>query len=230
MAETHPVKVAIVVPAYNEAGRISSVLRAVTQSKLAEEVIVVDDGSIDNTAAIAEKFSGVRVLVLRENAGKGGAMLAGVQATDAQIIAFIDADLVGLRAEHVDTVIRPVLAGACDLCIGVFRGGKFWSDTAQKVTPHLSGQRAIRRDLFLTVPHIGEMRLGVEVAMNQHAKRRKARVTRVVLRGVANYHKEKKMGLMKGSQARIQMYSEIAAALVRVRRKRTRASRRNLWK
>ena len=230
MPDTATSKVAIVVPAYNEAGRISSVLRAITQSKLAEEVIVVDDGSIDETAQIAQKFAGVRVKVLKENVGKGGAMLAGVQATDAQIIAFIDADLVGLRAEHVDTVIRPVLAGACDLCVGVFRGGKFWSDTAQKVTPHLSGQRAIKRELFLTVPHIGEMRLGVEVAMNQHAKRRKALVTRVVLRGVANYHKEKKMGLMKGSRARIQMYSEIAAAMIRVRRKRSRSSKRNLKK
>jgi len=226
---TRSTKTAVIIPAYNEGGRIASVLRAVSVCKLADEVIVVSDGSVDNTAEVAARFPQVRVIKLLKNQGKGAAMLAGVKATEAAYVAFVDADLVGLRAEHVDSIFRPLLAGYCDMSVGIFRGGKFWSDTAQKVVPHLSGQRAMRRELFLAIPHIHEVRMGVEVAINQYVKRRKARVLRVVLRGVANYHKEMKMGYIKGSKARIQMYSEIAAAMVRVRRKRTRPLR-TPWK
>ena len=60
----------------------------------------------------------------------------------------MDADLSGLKPEHVDQIIRPLLENRCDMCIGVFRGGKFWSDTAQRISPYISGQRAMKRDLF----------------------------------------------------------------------------------
>lgn len=223
MADAPRPEVAIIVPAYNEASRIDAVLRAVTQSKLATEVIVVDDGSIDGTAARAGAHSGVTVVKLPHNMGKGGAMLEGVKSTKAPIILFIDADLVGLKAEHADSIIEPLLAGCWDMCVGVFRAGSFWSDAAQRIGPHLSGQRAIKRELFLGVPYLADIRMGVEVAINKHAKASHARITRIALRGVANYHKERKMGFIRGSRARIQMYSEIAGASLRQRKKRVRS-------
>lgn len=215
-------RVAIIIPAYNEAGRIDNVLRAVTKSKLANEVIVVSDGSIDATVEVASRFTSVQVISLPTNQGKGAAMAAGAKATKADVIAFFDADLIGLMPEHVDAVLRPVLQDTCDMCVGIFRGGKFWSDTAQKFAPYISGQRAMRRWLFDGVPQLDEVRMGVEVSINAYAKMKHARVQRVILRGVANYHKEKKLGLVKGSKARIQMYSEIATAMVLLRKKRTR--------
>src|SRR5437868_10667254 len=89
-------KVAIIVPAYNEAERIGRVLRAASGSKYADDVIVVCDGCKDSTAKVAARFSGVRVLELPVNVGKAGAMSAGVKTTDAEILAFVDADLDGL--------------------------------------------------------------------------------------------------------------------------------------
>src|SRR6476659_5329312 len=126
-------KVAIIIPAYNEAERIGRVLRAVTASRSADEVIVVCDGCKDDTARVAKKVIGVRVLDLPVNVGKAGAMAAGVKATDADVLAFVDADLDGLSGEHIDSIIRPVLLNQCEMCIGVFRGGKFWSDAAQRI-------------------------------------------------------------------------------------------------
>lgn len=209
----------MIIPAYNEEQRIGAVLQAVTKSKLADEVIVVSDASHDRTATIARSFEGVKVIELAFNAGKGGAMAAGVAATDAEILAFTDADLLDLRPDHIDQIIRPILGGVCDMCIGVFRGGKFWSETAQRISPYISGQRALRREIFEAIPFIGEIRFGVEVTLNTYAKRNKARVLRVVLQGVSNTFKESKMGLVKGVQARGKMYAEIGRALVRMRRK-----------
>lgn len=222
-----PVKprVAVIVPAYNEETRIANVLWAAQQSRFADEIVVVSDGSTDGTAAVAARFQAVQVLEFPENRGKGAAMVAGVKATKADIVVFLDADLIGLRSEHVDLIVRPLINGLCDMCIGIFRGGKFWSDTAQKFAPTISGQRAMRRSLFLAVPHLDELRMGVEVSINSHVKRHKARVLRVILRGVANSHKEQKMGLVEGSKARLQMYGEMVTALTRFNGRRSRPRR-----
>src|SRR4051812_16479626 len=120
-------RVAVIIPAYNEEQRIANVLRVAVKAKLADEIIVVSDASQDRTAYIARTFEGVRVLELAFNTGKGGAMAAGAAATEAEIIAFVDADLTGLKPEHIDQIIRPLLDQRCDMCIGIFRGGKFWS-------------------------------------------------------------------------------------------------------
>ncbi len=215
-------KVAIIIPAYNEAERIGRVLRAVTASKVADEIIVVCDGCRDNTAKVAARFSGVRVLDLPVNVGKAGAMAAGVKSTDAEVLAFVDADLDGLSGEHIDSIIRPVLNSQCEMCIGVFRGGKFWSDAAQRITPYYSGQRALRRKLFTSIPNVQDLRMGVEIALNEHAKRVRARVLRVVLNGVSNCHKEQKLGLAKGIQARKQMFQEMIEAKKRATKRKRR--------
>lgn len=210
---------AVIIPAKDEAARIGAVLDVVTRAKLAKEIIVVCDGCTDDTASVARSRKGVKVVELPVNKGKGGAMVAGVAATDAKVIAFVDADLTGLRPEHLDKIILPILTGQCEMCVGVFRGGKFWSDTAQRISPYISGQRALRRSLFDSIPYLEDIRMGVEVTINTFAKRQKARVIRVVLHGVSNTFKEKKMGVVKGAAARTKMYAEIARAIARNRRR-----------
>lgn len=222
MGDSAKSRVAVVVPAYNEESRIANVIWAATQSRTADEVIVVSDGSMDGTADVARRFAGVQVLELPANQGKGAAMSAGVRATRAEIVVFLDADLIGLRGEHVDAIVRPLLANLCDMCIGIFRGGRFWSDAAQKFAPTISGQRAMRRSLFLGVPYLDELRMGVEVSINAHVKLQKARVLRVILRGVSNSSKEKKMGLVEGGKARLQMYGEMMNAKVILAQKKSR--------
>lgn len=201
---------AVIIPAYNEGARIRTVLDAVTRIPGRPEVIVVSDGSRDQTAQVAHQVPGVTVVDLPENLGKGGAMRAGVLTTAAEVIAFVDADLEGLEPHHLTQILEPILRDECDMCVGVFRGGTMWSDAAQRVSPYLSGQRAMKRDLFLAVPNVETLRMGVEMALTETARRRKARVKRVALRGVSNCFKERKMGLLKGLAARGQMYLEIA--------------------
>lgn len=212
-------KIAIIVPAFNEAERIADVLRAIKGASHIHEIIVVNDASSDNTSAEAKKVEGVHVIDLVKNVGKGGAMVAGVSATTAQIVAFVDADLAGLRAEHVDQITLPLLNDECDMCVGIFRGGKIRSNAAMAVTPWLSGQRAIRRELFEAIPYLGELRYGVEVAITNEVRKKKSRVKRVYLRGVSNCTKEEKYGIVKGVQARTKMYREIREAMVRSRKK-----------
>ena len=140
-------KIAAILPAYNEADRLSNVVRVVLRCPSIDEVIVVNDGSTDNTAEVVRQIPGVRLVDLPKNRGKGGAMAAGVDATDAKLLVFLDADLVGLKGEHVEALIEPVRTGKYQMAVGRFRGGRKLTDWAQRVTPNISGQRAIRRDV-----------------------------------------------------------------------------------
>lgn len=128
--------VAAVIPAYNEAERIGDVLSAVCAVDEIAEIIVVSDGSTDGTAEVARKAGPkVKVLELSSNQGKGAALLAGVHATKATALVFLDADLVGLTPKHVRGLLRPVLTGGTLMAVAVFAQGRLATDLAQKIAP-----------------------------------------------------------------------------------------------
>lgn len=101
-------RLSVVVPAYNEADRIATTVTAL-RSALAPldggtEVIVVDDGSADGTAAAARAAGADQVLVLPVNRGKGAAVRAGALAGRGRTVAFTDADLAYSPDQIVDLV------------------------------------------------------------------------------------------------------------------------------
>lgn len=217
-------KVAAIVPAYNEATRIERVLSVLVQCPALHEILVVNDGSTDETAAVALEFARqhaqppVRVINLPVNRGKGGAMFAGATATDADVIIFFDADLIGLKPEHVERILKPVLDGEVAMSIGVFRGGRLSTDMAQILVPYISGQRALLRELFTEIPGIERTRSGVEIALTLHFRRNRYPVAMVVVEGITHTMKEEKLGWVRGVWARTKMYAEIGKAFLRYTR------------
>jgi glycosyltransferase involved in cell wall biosynthesis len=84
--------VSVVIPAFNAASYLGAALGSVlAQTQPPDEIVVVDDGSRDDTAAVAQSFPGVR-LVARSHGGIAAARNAGVAATSREWIAFLDAD------------------------------------------------------------------------------------------------------------------------------------------
>jgi len=206
------VKVAAIVPAYNEEHTIGPVIEALLECPLLHEIIVVSDGSEDRTAEVARRYP-VKVIELTENVGKGGAMKAGAQQTTCEVLLFVDADLVGLHKEHIEALLAPVLSGKTAMSIGVFSEGRRTTDLAQKLAPHLSGQRAVLKDLFDQVPNLERSGYGVEVALTQFAERHNVDIVRVHLPTVSQIMKEEKRGLVKGLGSRLKMYWEIVRSL-----------------
>jgi polyisoprenyl-phosphate glycosyltransferase len=204
-------KIAAVIPAYDEAQTIQEVVWTVLAVPAISEVIVVSDGSTDETAALAGT-AGAQVIALPENQGKAAAMRAGVMACTADHILFLDADLIGLTPAHVEALIEPTLAGEAEMVVGVFDDGRFSTDLAQVVAPYLSGQRILPRTLLLDLfqdPEIDHARYGIEVALTLVAKERGLRVLEVGLPEMSHRMKEEKLGLVKGMAARLKMYYEI---------------------
>jgi len=207
-------KVAAIVPAYNEKERISVVLDAIKNAQRVDEILVVSDGSTDGTYELVSSDPDVKAVKLEVNQGKGGAMRAGAMNTDADIILFLDADLIGMDGGKVDAIVEPVADGEADMAIGIFKGGRGATDLAQFLTPYISGQRALRREVFLGIPNVDQVRSGVETAITKYFKAHDLKVSRVDLEGCTHCMKEEKLGFMKGLSARLKMYADITKIML----------------
>jgi dolichyl-phosphate beta-glucosyltransferase len=114
----------IVVPAYNEQDRLGPTIRSYLEycraRRLAAELIVVDDGSLDGTSVLVERLSGeypeLRLIRLAENRGKGYAVRTGVVNARGQLVLFADADAATPLSE-LERLEAAIHAGA-DVAIG----------------------------------------------------------------------------------------------------------------
>lgn len=190
-------RVSAIIPAFNEADTIAATIAAVKRISAVDEIIVVDDGSPDNTAEYAEKAGAANVLVLEKNVGKGGALMAGIEAASGDILLFLDADL-GDSASHSLPLVQAVLDDETDMAIAILptvqlkggsRSGGFgmvlrlarWgirSLTGRTMKAPLSGQRALRRDI---VKRLGgfDRGFGIEVGLTVDALLRGYRVEEI---------------------------------------------------
>jgi glycosyltransferase involved in cell wall biosynthesis len=200
-------KIAAIVPALNEERNVGSVLKILLSSKEFDEVILVDGGSIDRTVEIGEKL-GVRVVSLakKEKGGKGKAMKQGIESTNAEVIVFFDADLVGLKVEHVSQLIQPILEGRADMVVGIRDRYGGLPAIIAKIDPLLAigGERAMRRSLFKALPERLIQGFAVETALNYYCLKKKLKVVYPKLKGLTVMIKEKKWGFVKGFKSRLE--------------------------
>ncbi|MGH9112779.1 MAG: glycosyltransferase [Acidimicrobiales bacterium] len=181
-----------VIPAWNEAETVGTVVYAALDARLVDEVVVVDNASTDDTAAVAAQH-GARV-VHEPTAGKGEAMRAGVAAvTDADIIVFLDADLVGLRSDHIDGLVAAVVDGETDMACGLFDRGPVANPIFLEGLPVLTGQRALRRELFDQLDLKDVRGYRVEAALNSLVAQQGLRRCDQVLPGLWHRTKEEKL-------------------------------------
>jgi len=119
------VRILVIVPAYNEEGCIKGVIQDIRDNFPSGDIIVIDDGSQDNTSAIAGNL-GVRVTELPYNLGIGGAMQAGfLYALQGGYEAAIQFDGDGQHhADQIEKILKPWLSQKADLVVG----SRFLSD------------------------------------------------------------------------------------------------------
>ncbi len=172
--------VAAIIPVYNEGERILKTLKGLMSVDLIQEIIVVDDGSTDNTSEVLRGFSNVRLIKHEKNRGKATALKTGLKAASegADIIVFLDGDLEE-SSQEAEKLIQPLLRGEAEVTIAqfpspkkkvgfglvkglIYLGQKIY--TGKSIRSALSGQRAFKREILnhIKIPHNG---YGIELSM-----------------------------------------------------------------
>jgi glycosyltransferase involved in cell wall biosynthesis len=186
------VKVSFLIPAYNESATIGEVLDRIALLGLDAQVIVVDDGSTDDTAAIAEAAGAT--VVRQANKGKGAAIRAAIPLIEGEIAVIQDADMEYDPAE-VPSLIEPIVKGSADVVFGSrLSGGRpqrvylFWHLVGNRFLSLLTcilfnttlsdmetGYKAFRSEVIKSLD-LRENKFGIEPEITGKVCKRKLRI------------------------------------------------------
>jgi glycosyltransferase involved in cell wall biosynthesis len=200
--------ISVIIAAYNEQDTIAEVVRAAETHPLIDEVIVVDDGSRDQTVERARTTS-AKVLSMSTNSGKAAAMNRGVQAARNDIILFLDADILGLTHEMITLIVMPVITGKCGMFVAIRDRRTYWLNRLLYFIPVLGGERALRKQVWSSVPRTYRKGFQIEIALNYYTKKSGHKMGFAVMPGLTQVIKEKKRGFWLGLGQRIKMSAEV---------------------
>jgi len=220
----NPACLAVIIPAYDEAGTIAAVLQTVLAQPLVQEVIVVDDASRDGTwevlQPLAQADGRIRLFQHSFNQGKGAALRTGFAKATAPIVLVQDADLEYDPADY-GVLARPILAGKADVVFGSRFAGSgahrvlyFWHYVGNKaltllsnmatnlnLTDMESGYKVFRREVMQKI-QIEENRFGFEPEIVAKVSRLGLRIYEVSISYYGRTYAEgKKIGWRDGFSA-----------------------------
>jgi glycosyltransferase involved in cell wall biosynthesis len=220
----------IVIPAYNEEQSLSEVLDTISDNEELPlrnvlesiscdpvyEIIVVDDGSTDNTFLVAKEYPGVRAIHHLLNRGYGAAVITGFQIAKSDLIVTIDADAQN-DPKEIPELIKPIISGEADLVIGsryltdsndlsislIKRiGEKFIGFVLRKkygvtVTNSQSGFKALRKEVLKSVLPLTEERFGFNTEFLVETIKKGFKIIEAPKKEVAREHGKSKIKLFR---------------------------------
>jgi glycosyltransferase involved in cell wall biosynthesis len=205
--------ISCIVCAYNEADRIEEVLRTLDGHPALGEVIVVDDGSTDDTKVLVQAHPNIRLVSYRVNRGKTYAMSRGIAAAKGEHLMFLDADLAGLGPREIDLLAAPIAGGCADVSISL-RSNSL-AVYRRMGLDFVSGERVIPawlvRDEVETMAELP--RWGGETFINQLVIAANLEIEVVDWPGVTNTRKQDKVGALRGLVGELSMINDALQVL-----------------
>jgi glycosyltransferase involved in cell wall biosynthesis len=198
-------QISCIVCAYNEEERIGAILEAVDRHPALFEVIVVNDGSTDATAALLARYPQIKVISYSPNRGKTYALSRGIALARGEYLMMLDADLAGLRAADIQALADPVLDGWAQVSISLranslalYRGIGLDFVSGERVIPARLGREAIAEMQRLP-------RWGGEAFLNRLIARDRLSIAVIDWPGVFNIRKFHKVGRWRGMVEELKM-------------------------
>jgi hypothetical protein len=206
-------RISCIICAYNESGRIGAILLAVKDHPLLHEVIVVNDGSSDDTLSYLEEYPELHLITYPENKGKTYALSRGIDASEGELIMLLDADLTGITAEDVSALAAPVLDGSAQVSISM-RSNSLWIYRMLGLD-FVSGERVLPRTLLSDgiIAMQALPRWGGEAFINNLIIKHKLRMAVVKWPHVYNVRKYEKVGAWQGFLEETRMIGDALSVL-----------------
>ena len=215
-------KLSVIIPVYNEVNNIGEIVKRVQATKLASEIIIVDDGSKDGTGEILQKLDGkkkVRVILQGKNQGKGAAVVTGMKAAQGDVLLIQDADL-EYDPRDYPALLKPIQEGVADVVYGsrflgaAHRVTMFWHQLANQLltlmtnvlydsilTDMETGYKVFRRQVIEGM-NIRARRFNFEPEFTAKILKRKYRIYEVPITfNPRDYAEGKKIGLRDAFEA-----------------------------
>ena len=206
----------IVICAYNEQKTIQDVVSKCHRFNPESEIVVVDDGSTDQTHQILTRLNEeipFRYIRLSQNQGKSNAMVVGVEEAKKDIIMFFDADVSGIKEKHFEELLSP-LDQEADMVLG--SPSETLIDYRVNPFKSLTGERTLyKKDIEPILENIRDIRFGVETYMNLYFQAHGKKVKYLLLEGLTHPTKYKKTTPKAATTEFVSEGKEIAMTLLK---------------
>lgn len=216
-------RLSVVIPVYNERSTIEEIIKRVEAVGLADEIIVIDDGSSDGTrerlAVLVEGNANLKLLLHEKNRGKGAAVRTGIKAAEGDLILIQDADL-EYDPRDYPALLAPIEEDRADVVYGsrflgaARRSTMFWHMVANKLLTLLTnvlynsilsdmetGYKLFKREIVREIP-LRAKRFEFEPEITAKLLKRKVRIFEVPITfNPREYEEGKKIGIADAFEA-----------------------------
>lgn len=212
----------VIIPVYNEVHHIREIVKRVQATKLAKEILIVDDASTDGTQELLRSLDGkkkVRIILHEKNQGKGAAVVTGINAARGDTLLIQDADL-EYDPRDYPALLLPIKEGRADVVYGSrflgapHRVAMFWHQVANQILTFMTnilydsiltdmetGYKVFRREVIVGMK-IRSKRFNFEPEFTAKILKRKYRIYEVPISfNPRDYSEGKKIGLIDAFEA-----------------------------
>lgn len=216
-------KLSVIMPIYNEIHTVEEILRRVSNTSVAQQIILVDDGSTDGTSEILDRLTKdqthLQLIRHDKNRGKGAAVRTGIAAATGDLVLIQDADL-EYDPRDIPSLLIPIQEGIADVVYGSRflgaprRSTMFWHMVANKLLTLMTnilynsilsdmetGYKLFNREIIQNIP-LNAKRFDFEPEVTAKMLKRKIRIFEVPITfNPREYEEGKKIGLKDAFQA-----------------------------
>jgi polyisoprenyl-phosphate glycosyltransferase len=139
--------ISVIIPCFNDGANIIPIYKIIKSCQFINEIIIVNDGSNQQTKQILNKLSGIKLVTHPTNLGKSAALKSGFLTSHGDIIIFLDSDLINLQEDDIRSLVNPIISSNYDITLSDRKHETFYNRLIG-FSVAFTGDRAMSRKIL----------------------------------------------------------------------------------